>query len=93
MWLSAWAEPQMEMHRVQATTKDPSGWYLAASTHGAFSVLIPIPFNDFTVTAYMRHVKTPKSLILVILEYPMDQAKAADGYRAVFLSSLKISHN
>ena len=40
----------MEMHRVQATTKDPSGWYLAASTHGSFSVLIPIPFNDFTVT-------------------------------------------
>lgn len=45
----AWAEPQMEMHRVQATSKDPSGWYLAASTHGSFAVLIPIPFNDFTV--------------------------------------------
>ncbi|MDZ4834035.1 MAG: hypothetical protein SGJ27_09690, partial [Candidatus Melainabacteria bacterium] len=44
-----WAEPQMEMHRVQATTKDSSGWYLAASTHGSFSVLLPIPFNDFTV--------------------------------------------
>src|SRR5262245_43916523 len=44
------AEPKMEMHRMQATTKDPSGWYLAASTHGTFSVLIPIPFNDFTVT-------------------------------------------
>jgi hypothetical protein len=48
--LLAPAEPQMEMHRVQATTRDPSGWYLAASTHGSFSVLIPIPFNDFTVT-------------------------------------------
>ncbi|MDB6007383.1 MAG: hypothetical protein JWR15_4370 [Prosthecobacter sp.] len=44
------AEPQMEMHRVQATTKDPSGWYLAASTQGSFSALIPLPFNDFTVT-------------------------------------------
>jgi len=165
----AWAEPQMEMHRVQATTKDPSGWYLAASTHGAFSVLIPIPFNDFTVTdddpkaekikthivgaksaegikfsaaetpiiagktptnlaslpqqfskpghtvsdidtslfagypsvsfsvkgpssgAYMRHVKTPKSLIVVILEYPKDQAKAAEGFRSTFLSSLRIN--
>jgi hypothetical protein len=163
------AEPQMDMHRVQATTKDPSGWYLAASTHGSFTVLIPIPFNDFTVTdddpkvgrvktytvgaksaegikfsatetpiiegrsptnlaafpqqfrkpgqtvsdldtslfagypsvlfsvkgpssgAYMRHVKTPKSLILVILEYPMDQAKAAERFRSVFLSSLKIN--
>jgi hypothetical protein len=167
--LWAWAEPQMEMHRVQATTKDSSGWYLAASTHGSFAVLIPIPFNDFTVTdddpkvgkiktytvgaksaegikfsatetpiiegksltnlaalpdrfrkpgqtvsnidsslfagypcvsfsvkgpssgAYMRHVKTPKSLIVVILEYPIDQAKTAEGFRSVFLSSLKIN--
>ena len=169
MSILAWAEPQMEMHRVQATTKDPSGWYLAASTHGSFAVLIPIPFNDFTVTdddpkvgriktytvgaksaegikfsatetpiiegrsptnltalpqqfrkpgqtvsdidtslfagypsvsfsvkgpssgAYMRHVKTPKSLIIVILEYPMDQAKTAEGFRSVFLSSLRIN--
>ena len=167
--LLTWAEPQMEMHRLQATTKDPSGWYVAASTYGSFSVLIPIPFNDFTVTdddpkygkfkahivgaksvegikfsatetpiiegrsptnlaalpeqfrkpgqtvsdidtslfagypsvsfsvkglssgAYMRHVKTPTTLILVILEYPMDQAKTADGFRSVFLSSLKIN--
>ena len=159
----------MEMHRLQATTKDPSGWYIAASTHGSFSILIPIPFNDFTVTdndpklgkikahtvgaksaegikfsatetpiiegrsptnlaafpeqfrkagqtvsdidtslfagypsvsfsvkgassgAYIRHVKTPKSFILVILEYPMDQAKTADRFRSRFLSSLKIN--
>ena len=44
------AKPQMEMHRLQATTRGDSGWYLAESTHGSFSVLIPIPFNDFTVT-------------------------------------------
>lgn len=164
-----WAEPKMEMHRIQATTKDPSGWYLAASTHGTFSVLIPIPFNDFTVAdddpkvgniktyivgaksaegikfsatetpiiagrsptnlasfpqqfskpghkvsdidtslfagypsvsfsvkgpssgAYMRHVKTSKSVILVILEYPKDQTKTAEGFRSTFLSSLKIN--
>jgi hypothetical protein len=169
MSILVWAEPHMEMHRVQATTKDPSGWYLAASTHGSFAVLIPIPFNDFTVTdddpkagsvktytvgaksmegmkfsateipiitgrtptnlvafpqqfrksgqtvsdidnssfagypavsfsvkgpssgAYMRYVKTPKSLITVILEYPTDQAEAAEGFRSAFLSSLKIN--
>ena len=168
MPLLAWAEPQMEMHRVQATTRDPSGWYLAASTHGSFSVLIPIPFNDFTVTeddpkvgkirtytvgaksaegvkfsatetpivagrsptnltafpeqfrkpgqtvsgidtslfgdypsvsfsvtgsssgAFMRCVKTPRSLILLILEYPANEAKTANGFRSVFMSSLKI---
>lgn len=44
------AKPKMEMHRVQAQTPDGSGWYLAESTHGAFSVSIPIPFNDFTIT-------------------------------------------
>jgi len=165
----AWAERQMEMHRVQATTKDSSGWYLAASTHGTFSVLLPIPFDDFTVTddhprfgtiktyivgakgaegikfsviettiiegvsptnvaamtqqfskpgqkvsdidtslfagypsvafsvtspsrgAYIRNVRTPKSLILLLLEYPNDQAKAAEGFRSTFLSSLKIN--
>jgi len=158
----------MEMHRLQATTKDPSGWYLASSTYGSFSVLIPIPFNDFTVTdddpkagkikthtvgarssegikfsatetpiiegkspadlatlpqqmrkpgqtvsdidvslfagypsvsfsvkgpstgAHMRYLKTRSSLIVVILEYPLDQAKAADGLKSTFLSSLKI---
>lgn len=47
--ISALAKPQMEMHRVQATTQDPSGWYLAESTNGLFSVLVPIPFNDFTI--------------------------------------------
>lgn len=33
----------------------------------------------------------PKSFILVILEYPMDQAKTADRFRSGFLSSLKIN--
>ena len=41
--------------------------------------------------AYMRYVKTPKSLITVILEYPTDQAEAAEGFRSAFLSSLKIN--
>lgn len=54
------AEPTLEMHRTQATAADPSGWNLAASTQGGFSVLIPLPFNDFTVigkkTALMHTV-------------------------------------
>jgi hypothetical protein len=166
---SAQAEPQMEMHRLQATTKDPSGWYLATSTQGSFSALIPLPFNDFTVTdndpkngtvkthtvgakssegikfsvtespiiegkslgdlatfpdqfkkpgqsvqdidtapfagcpsvaltvkgptsgAHMRCLKTPKSLIIAILEYPLEHAKAAEEFRDKFLSSLKLN--
>ncbi len=41
----------MDMHRVSATTPGDSGWYLGESNLGSFSVLMPIPFNDFTVSA------------------------------------------
>ncbi len=44
------AEPNIEMHRVQDSTFHESGWYYANSTKGNFSVLMPIVFNDFTVT-------------------------------------------
>ena len=37
------------IHRVQDTTKDKSGLYFGKSTEGNFSVLLPIPFNDFTI--------------------------------------------
>ena len=37
------------MHRVQAGEPDASGWMLAESTEGAFSVRMPIKFNDFSV--------------------------------------------
>jgi hypothetical protein len=44
---------EMKMHRQQAGQPDPSdksGWLLAASTQGRFSVRLPLKFNDFTVT-------------------------------------------
>jgi len=167
----AWADPRMEMHRVQATTAkdEASGWYIAESTRGSISVLIPVPFNDFTVTvedpklgkiqsyvlgsksaegikfsatempivpgmvdhditkmaddfkkpgqtvsdvdtkpydgnpsisfsivgpnsgAAMRYVKTPGSMIIQVLEYPLAQKKAAGSLGKTFLSSLKIA--
>ena len=37
------------MHRKQAGEPDKSGWMLAASTEGRFSVRLPLKFNDFTV--------------------------------------------
>jgi hypothetical protein len=47
---AAWAQqPKLEMHRTAVDTKDPSGWHLAASTKGSFSIRMPIPFNDFTI--------------------------------------------
>jgi hypothetical protein len=45
------AEAGVEMHRAQAGERDGDGWYLAKSTNGEFSVLLPLPFNDFTVPA------------------------------------------
>jgi hypothetical protein len=44
----ATAEPKLEMHRVGVNVGDGSGWYPAVSTKGSFSILLPIPFNDFT---------------------------------------------
>ena len=37
------------MHRFQAGEPDATGWMLASSTGGAFSVRLPMKFNDFTV--------------------------------------------
>jgi len=42
-------QPKLEMHRAGVDGKDPSGWSLAVSTKGSFSVRMPIPFNDFTI--------------------------------------------
>ena len=43
------AAQEMKMHRQQAGEPDASGWMLAESTEGRFSVRMPIRFNDFTV--------------------------------------------
>jgi hypothetical protein len=39
------------MHRIYAGKFDASGWALAESTNGAFSVKMPGPFNDFSVAS------------------------------------------
>jgi hypothetical protein len=40
---------EMKMHRKQAGEPDKSGWMLAKSTGGRFSVHLPLKFNDFMV--------------------------------------------
>ena len=42
-------QPNVEMHRVGVSADDGSGWHPAVSTKGAFSIRVPIPFNDFTI--------------------------------------------
>jgi hypothetical protein len=59
------AQPKLEMHRVGVSADDGSGWHLAVSSKGSFSVLLPIPFNDFTThdaaTGETTHVVGGKS--------------------------------
>ncbi len=39
----------MKMHRIQATDPLGDGWQRATSSEGAFSVELPLPFNDFRI--------------------------------------------
>ncbi len=39
----------LEMHRAGAGTDDGTGWYVAESTLGNFTVSLPGPFNDYTI--------------------------------------------
>jgi hypothetical protein len=41
--------PPTLMHRIVAGSFDSSGWALAESTNGDFSIEMPGPYNDFTV--------------------------------------------
>ncbi|HEY3352411.1 MAG TPA: hypothetical protein VGQ83_04115 [Polyangia bacterium] len=41
----------MKMHRLQAAQPLGDGWHLATSTEGAFSVELPLSFNDFRTRA------------------------------------------
>lgn len=40
---------RMKTHRVQAGEADASGWVLASSTEGGFTVRLPVKYNDFTM--------------------------------------------
>jgi hypothetical protein len=42
--------PATFMHRIDAGSFDVRGWALAESTNGGFSVQMPGPFNDFSVS-------------------------------------------
>jgi hypothetical protein len=71
------AEPKLEMHRVGVSADDGSGWHLAVSSKGSFSVLLPIPFNDFTThdsatgeTSYVVGGKSSEGIKFAAVELP-----------------------
>ena len=49
--IAASADPNVELHRKWVEEKNADGWYPAKSTKGSFSIVSPIPFNDYTITA------------------------------------------
>ena len=82
---SATAEPKLEMHRAGVNADDGSGWYPAVSTKGSFSILLPIPFNDFTTrdqsTDEVSHVvggKSSEGIKFMALETPVTAKTPVD---------------
>jgi hypothetical protein len=85
--VAARAQPKLEMHRSGVVSQDASGWHLAVSTKGSFSVRMPLPFNDFTVRSTdpkskeMTHViggKSSEGISVSAVEMPAS-AKSAPG--------------
>lgn len=71
------AQPKLEMHRVGVSADDGSGWHLAVSSKGSFSVRLPIPFNDFTThdattgeTTYVVGGKSSEGIKFAAVELP-----------------------
>jgi hypothetical protein len=52
------SQPQLEMHRQMVQQKNADGLFPAQSTKGHFSVISPIPFNDYTITTEDPNIGT-----------------------------------
>jgi len=81
----AQAQPKLEMHRTGVSADDGSGWHLAVSSKGSFSILLPIPFNDFTVrnpdtgeTTYVVGGKSSEGIKFSAAELPTAGTKPRD---------------
>ncbi len=82
-------QPKLEMHRVGVSADDGSGWHPAVSTKGAFSIRVPIPFNDFTThdarTGEANHAiggKSSEGIKFMAVETPVT-AKTPDDLGAI----------
>ena len=54
----------MTMHRIQAGSLDASGWTVAESSRGEFSVKMPCTFNDFSMDQSAANTPVIKSYTL-----------------------------
>ena len=69
-------QPKLEMHRVGVNADDGSGWHPAVSSKGSFSILMPIPFNDFTThdggeASHAIGAKSAEGIKFLVLEAPV----------------------
>jgi len=81
----AQAQPKVEMHRVGVSADDGSGWHLAVSSKGSFSIRLPIPFNDFTIldpstgeATYVVGGKSSEGIKFSVAELPAAGKKPKD---------------
>jgi len=82
---TAHAQPKLEMHRVGVSADDGSGWHLAVSSKGSFSIRLPIPFNDFTTrdattgeVSYVVGAKSSEGIKFSAVETPPSGKKPVD---------------
>ncbi len=76
-WAALASADGLEMHRLQAGELDATGWAVARSTYGRFSVSLPGKFNDYSVkdkakdgtpqTAHTVGMKTPSGIRVVAM--------------------------
>jgi len=78
-------QPKLEMHRVGVSADDGTGWHPAVSTKGAFSIRLPIPFNDFTThdtrTGEVSHAvggKSSEGIKFMAVEIPVTATTPTD---------------
>jgi hypothetical protein len=78
-------QPKLDMHRAGVSADDGSGWHAAVSTKGAFSIRVPIPFNDFSIhdagTGEVSHViggKSSEGIKFAAVELPVTARTPAD---------------
>jgi hypothetical protein len=82
-------QPKLEMHRVGVSADDGTGWHSAVSSKGAFSIRLPIPFNDFSThdarAGEVSHVvggKSSEGIKFMAVEMPVT-AKTPDDLGAI----------
>lgn len=80
--------PGMTMHRIQAGEPDTSGWALANSTEGSYSVQLPCKFNDYKVAP---EEKSPTNSIMHMVGCQISNGLRYSANRADFFGGDEVA--